>query len=145
LRRRALGLATGALLAATGAASAHHALEALYDTSEEVTAMATLLRIDWINPHAWMRFDIRYPDGHVAKNSMVETLSTSALRTTGVNRNDLKIGDTYEITFYPTRDRTAGGFMTKMLRRDGTTISKPEYVPEEDDSPDAPDLPSGGP
>jgi hypothetical protein len=114
-------------------ASAHHALEALYDTSLEVDGTAILVHVDWINPHAWMRFDIRYPDGRIDKDVMLETLGIVGLRALGVDKAALKLGLEYLITYYPNRDGSPGGFMTKMVLPTGERIASPKYDETQDD------------
>jgi hypothetical protein len=136
VRRKAVFAAALGTILATGAASAHHALEAVYDTSTEVEGTATLTQVQWINPHAWMRFDFRYANGSVDKDVMLETLSISGLRALGVDKDALKVGFQYLITYYPNRDGTPGGFMTKMVLPSGTPIAAPSYdYSDEGDAP----------
>ena len=127
IRRQAVFAATLGSLVAAGDASAHHALEAVYDTSTEVEGTATLSQVQWINPHAWMRFDIHDANGRVDKDVMVETLSISGLRALGVDKDALKVGFQYLITYYPNRDGTPGGFITKMVLPSGGLIGAPNY------------------
>ncbi len=131
----ALTAAAGAavLLAATPT-WAHHAVQASVDINQNVETQAVLTKIDWINPHTWMHFDITNPDGSVQKNVLVESLGIAALRQVGISsKSALKVGDTYTITFYPNRDGTPGGFMSKMILPDGrsfdTKNTDPTAVP----------------
>ena len=60
--------------------------------------------------------------------------SRTALRQVGIDsKSALKVGDIYEITYYPNRDGTAGGFMSKMVLPDGrvfdTKNTDPTAVP----------------
>jgi hypothetical protein len=128
--RSGLALAGAVALAATATpVSAHHALEALFDTSTELETKATLLRVDWINPHAWMRFDITTASGVVEKNVLMETLGIGSLRQLGIQRDLLKEGTVYQISYYPNRNGTPGGFMTRMLMPDGRPIGPSVYEP----------------
>ncbi len=123
----------GLLLAAAGGltpARAHHALEALYDTTSEVESRAILVKVDWINPHAWMRFDIRQPNGRIEKNVLIETLGIAGLRGIGIKREALVPGTEYVITYYPTRTSDSGGFMTRLLKTNGETLGPPEEDPD---------------
>jgi hypothetical protein len=124
----------GTSLALAAPVAAHHALEAMYDTSTELVITATLAKIDWINPHAWMRFDMPYPDGHLEKNVLVETLSVANLRQLGVDKAALVLGGQYQITYYPTRDGSPGGFMTRMVLPSGSLIASPADVLDDSDS-----------
>jgi hypothetical protein len=122
------------LFAASAPASAHHAVQASVDVNTNIQAKAKLTKIDWINPHTWMHFDIPMPDGKVQKDVLVESLGIAALRQLGIDsKSALKVGDLYEITYYPNRDGTAGGFMSKMVLPDGrvfdTKNTDPTAVP----------------
>ena len=41
-----------------GPVSAHHALQAQFDTENTLSLLGTLSRIEWINPHAYFWFDV---------------------------------------------------------------------------------------
>ena len=131
----ALMAAAGAALLATGVpASAHHAVQASVDINSNIETKAVLTKIDWINPHTWMHFDVTNPDGTVTKNVLVESLGIAALRQVGIDsKSALKVGDMYDITYYPNRDGTQGGFMSKMVLPDGrvfdTKNTDPTAVP----------------
>jgi hypothetical protein len=120
----ALTLAAGAgLMLAASPTLAHHAVQASVDINQNIETKATLTKIDWINPHTWMHFDITQPDGSVQKNVLVESLGIAALRQVGIDsKSALKVGDIYTITYYPNRDGTPGGFMSKMVLPDGRTF-----------------------
>jgi hypothetical protein len=128
-----MGVATtGAWLALAAPALAHHALEALYDTATEVETIAVLAKVDWINPHAWMRFDITRADGRIDKNVLVETHGIAGLRQLGIERDALKIGAQYLILYYPSRDGGGGGFMSRMTLPNGNLMGEPGYDPADE-------------
>ena len=106
------------LLAAS--AQAHHAVQASVDIDKAVEVKAKLTKVDWVNPHTWMRFDIPQSDGKVLKDVMVESLGINALRRVGIDsKSALKVGDFYDIKYFPNRDGSPGGFMYKMVLPDG--------------------------
>ena len=128
------GAAGACLIAFSAPAFAHHAVQASVDINSNIETKAVLTKIDWINPHTWMHFDVTNPDGTVTKNVLVESLGIAALRQVGIDsKSALKVGDTYDITFYPNRDGTPGGFMSKMVLPDGrvfdTKNTDPTAVP----------------
>jgi hypothetical protein len=43
----------------------------------------------------------------------------TALRQAGLDNDSLPPGDGYDVTYYPNRDGSAGGFMTRMVLPDG--------------------------
>src|SRR5262249_15460110 len=123
-----------ALLLSGLPASAHHAVQASVDINSNIQTKAVLTKIDWINPHTWMHFDVTNADGTVTKNVLVESLGIAALRQVGIDsKSALKVGDIYGITYYANRDGTAGGFMSKMVLPDGrvfdTKNTDPTAVP----------------
>ncbi len=116
-------------------ASAHHAVQASVDINTTIEAKAVLTRVDWINPHTWMRFDVTLPNGKVEKNVMVESLGIQAFRQVGIDSSRaLKVGDTYTIKYFPNRNGSPGGFMTTMTLPDGRSFSAenadPSAVPK---------------
>ena len=123
--RFALIAAAGAALLATGVtASAHHAVQASVDINKTIETKAVLTRVDWINPHTWMHFDITLKDGTVQQNVLVESLGINAFRQLGVDSSRaLKIGETFTIKYFPNRSGNPGGFMTTMVLPDGRTFS----------------------
>jgi hypothetical protein len=119
-------------LSAPGVGSAHHALEPFYETGTELETMAMLAKIDWINPHAWLRFDFVFPNGVVEKNVLLETVGIAGLRQLGIVRDSLKVGTMYRINYHPKVDGTPGGFMTKLVRPDGSMLGEPGYDPNDE-------------
>jgi hypothetical protein len=115
------------------AALAHHALEALYDTSREMTSTATLLKLDWINPHAWLHVDIA-AEGRTDRNVLMETVGLASLRQIGFSRETVNLGRQYVVTYYPNRDGSPGGFVTKIVLPTGDVVGPPTYDPSEDES-----------
>src|SRR6202158_6151830 len=102
--------------------------------SSNIETKAVLTKIDWISPHTWMHFDITMPDGTIQKNVLVESLGIAALHQVGIDsKSTMKVGDNYVITYYPNRDGTPGGFMSKMVLPDGrifdTKNTDPTAVP----------------
>jgi hypothetical protein len=128
--RLAFVVALGAGMGLTAPASAHHALESTYDTANESEVTAVLTRVDWINPHAWLRFDVSYSNGVVEKNVLHETVGIAGLRLLGIAKDSLKIGAPYHITYYPNRDGKPGGFVTRLVLPDGSMLGEPASEPD---------------
>jgi hypothetical protein len=104
-------------------ASTHHAVQATVDIYKDINTKAVLTYVHWINPHTWLRFEITGPDGKVTKNVMIESLGIAALRQGGIDsKSAFKVGEVYDITYYPNRDGTPGGFMSRMVLPDGRTF-----------------------
>jgi hypothetical protein len=115
-----LGAVAGVSLLLAGPSYAHHAVQASVDINQHVEVDAILTSIQWTNPHTWMFFDVRMPDGTVMRNVAVESLGIAGLRRAGfTSRDAFQVGTSYRITFYPNRDGSPGGFMSRMVLPDG--------------------------
>ena len=120
--KQALTAAAGAVFLLAGTPTwAHHAVQASVDINQSIAVKAVLTKIDWINPHIWMTFDMPQPDGSILRSVAVEGLGIAALRKVGVVSKDaLPLGEVYDLTYYPFRSGEPGGFMNSMLLPDGT-------------------------
>jgi hypothetical protein len=67
------------LFLGTGAISAHHALQAQFDTNKVLSLKGELARVEWINPHAYFWFDVKDETGKVTQWG-AETVGPAALR-----------------------------------------------------------------
>jgi hypothetical protein len=93
----------GLLLVASGVAWAHHA-ESLYDLKNPITLKGVVTKVDWSNPHAYLRLSVKSDKGETEAWS-VELSSLSTLKRNGWTSATVKVGD--EITC--TGGRAKGG------------------------------------
>lgn len=93
------------LLLWTGSVSAHHALQAQFDTEKLLTLKGTLARVEWINPHAYFWFDVTDEKGAV-KQWGAETVGPNALRQAGFLRGpaSFRVGETYTFEGFAAKD-----------------------------------------
>jgi hypothetical protein len=111
------------LLAPASPVSAHHSVFATVDPNASVEVRAVLTKVDWINPHVWLHVDATTADGTVLKNVMIETLGAGGLRRIGISGAAmLKAGDVVTVAYYPNRNGEPGGFLNKIVLRDGTAF-----------------------
>jgi uncharacterized protein DUF6152 len=105
--RHTLGgtVALWGLLLSAGSASAHHALQAQFDTEKVLMLKGTLARVEWINPHAYFWFDVKDDTGQV-KQWGAETVGPNALRQAGFLRGpaSFRVGETYTFEGFAARD-----------------------------------------
>jgi hypothetical protein len=108
--RLVLVIAGIALGAAAGPAWAHHAFASEFDAKKPVKFTATVTKMEWINPHAWMHVAVKKPDGTV-ENWMIEAGSPNSLFRRGINKNTVRVGMQVVVDGYQARDgsRRANG------------------------------------
>jgi uncharacterized protein DUF6152 len=111
------------LLMWAGSASAHHALQAQFDTLKPLQLKGTLARIDWVNPHAYFWLDIK-DDAGTSKQWGCETVGPNALRQAGFLRGpaSFRTGETYTFEGFAAKDGSERIFTTAVLFPDGRKI-----------------------
>jgi hypothetical protein len=108
--RFVLGIVGIALGAAAGPAWAHHAFASEFDARKPVKFTATVTKMEWINPHAWMHVAVKKPDGTV-ENWMIEAGSPNSLFRQGITKDTVRVGMQVVVDGYQARDgsRRANG------------------------------------
>ncbi len=106
-----------ALVSAAAPARAHHSFASEFDAQKPVKFTATVTKMEWINPHAWMHVAVKKPDGTV-ENWMIEAGSPNSLFRRGVNKDTVRVGMEVVIDGYQARDGS--------LRANGRDITLPE-------------------
>jgi hypothetical protein len=94
--------------------SAHHSFTAQFDGTKPVTLTGTVIKMDWINPHAWIYMEVKGPDGKVA-TWMVETGSPNILLRRGFTKKSLEAGSEIVVRGYMAKDgenKINGGSVT---------------------------------
>ena len=87
----AVVFATAMLLLAAAPAWAHHAFGAEFDSTKPVKFKGTVTKMEWINPHAWIRIDVKDVNGNVTK-WMIEAAAPNALLRRGWTKESLLAG-----------------------------------------------------
>ena len=77
-------------------AVAHHAVGGEYDATKPVSVTGVVSKIEWVNPHARVYFDVTGQDGKVTTWS-VELAARVVLERMGWNGRSLKIGETVTV------------------------------------------------
>lgn len=137
-KRRKLGwkvaVAAGALAlagAATFPVQAHHAVQAQFDVETQLSAQGELTRIQLVNPHPQLYFDLPGEDGEVV-NWRMEAPAIAGLRRMGILRI-LKVGDAYQVDYAPARNGEPNGLFRAIVtedgRRFGSEVADPNQPP----------------
>jgi len=119
-------LATATLAAALTAAPAlaHHAANAQFDVTQLKEIKGKLVKVDWVNPHAWFHFDVTNADGTTARWSF-ETGGPTAMRRMGMSgAGMMPLGQEYTIQYRPARDGSNSGLMSVLTFPDGRKFSQ---------------------
>jgi hypothetical protein len=84
---------------------AHHAFGAEFDPDAPVRLQGKIVKIEWVNPHAWIHMEIKKPDGST-EVWMVEGGTPNTLVRRGLTRDTLKYGTEIIVDGYQTKDHS---------------------------------------
>jgi hypothetical protein len=84
---------------------AHHAFGGEFDPNRPVLLKGKIVKVEWVNPHAWIHVEVVKPDG-TKQVWMVEGGSPNSLFRRGVTRDSLQIGTEIIVDGYQSRDYT---------------------------------------
>ena len=101
-RAAAIAFVVG-MLSTTGPVFAHHSFSVEFDRTKPVTLKATITKMEWVNPHAWLFVDVKGPDGKVV-NWAVEFGGANSLYRRGWRNEDLPAGAAVVITGHRARN-----------------------------------------
>jgi hypothetical protein len=76
--------------------AAHHAFTAQYDPDNTTSLTGVVVKVEWLNPHAYFFVDVEDDDGSITTWAC-ELTSPVGLMRQGWTRNSLTIGDVVEV------------------------------------------------
>ena len=106
-----------AILFGQAPALAHHAVQGQFDVEKTVTSDAVLTRIELVNPHPQVYFDVKDAKGAVT-SWRIEAPAIAALRRMGLLRI-LKVGTAYKVEYSPARNGQPNALMRAIITADG--------------------------
>ena len=80
-----------AVLLGTVPAWAHHSFAAEFDRGKVVNLEGTIVKMEWVNPHAWIHVAVKNPDG-TSTTWMVEANTPNGLLRRGFTKKSLEEG-----------------------------------------------------
>jgi hypothetical protein len=108
MKRQMIGLVAGAaLVAASGAALAHHSF-AMFDQDHPMELQGTVTEFKFTSPHTFILLEVKGTDGSSTTWNL-EGASPSALVREGWASKTLKAGDELKMTIDPLRSGAPGG------------------------------------
>src|ERR1700685_3231890 len=84
------GLSIGMLITAVPGL-AHHSFAAEFNANKPIKLQGTVVKMEWINPHAWIYIDVKGVDGKVV-TWMIEGGSPNTLLRRGFSKDSVKAG-----------------------------------------------------
>jgi hypothetical protein len=106
------------LVSASLPAFAHHAFGSEFDSNRPVLLKGKIVKVEWVNPHAWIHMEVVNPDG-TKDVWMIEGGSPNSLLRRGVTKESLKVGTEIVVDGYQTRDYT-------LKRANGRNVTYPD-------------------
>ena len=102
-------------------AAAHHAFSAEFDANRPVHFQGTVVRVEWINLHAWIHMDVAREDGSVER-WMIEGGNLHNLFRRGFRRDTIGSGLEIVVDGYASKDGTRRANGRDLTLPDGRTL-----------------------
>jgi hypothetical protein len=110
----------GLLLLAAVPVLAHHSFAAEYDATKSVAVKGTVTKVEWLNPHMWIYFDVA-DNGNVA-HWQCEGGAPNSLIRQGWGKNTLKPGDQISVEGFRAKDGTNTCNSRSVILSDGRKL-----------------------
>jgi len=107
MKRKLMLTAAGVVfvLAAASRVTAHHAFSAEFDADRPVKLKGTVVKLEWVNPHAWIHIEVP-KDGGGTEEWMIEGGTPNTLIRRGLTKDALPIGTEVIVDGFQAKDRS---------------------------------------
>lgn len=82
----------------------HHAFGAEFDPDAPIRLQGKIVKLEWVNPHAWIHIEVERPTGKEVW--MIEGGTPNTLLRRGLTRDSLKLGTEVVVDGYQTKDHS---------------------------------------
>jgi hypothetical protein len=101
---------------------AHHAFSAEFDANRPVKFEdATVVKMEWVNPHTWLHIDVRDPNGKVERWA-IEAGTPNVLFRRGFTKQSLPAGTKIGVDGYQAKDGSRRANGRNLTFPDGRTL-----------------------
>jgi hypothetical protein len=108
----------------TTSVTAHHSINAEFDSSKQVTLDGTIINVDWMNPHTYVFVDVKDPAVRKTRTWACELASPNELARRGFTRGSLKVGMTVRVMGSRAKDGSLKIHIETLAAENGVSLVK---------------------